>query len=50
VCGLLTETSLSMGEIARQCDFARESHLAFLFRKQHKVTMSEYRVASQRLK
>jgi LacI family transcriptional regulator len=43
VCALLTETSLPIGEIARQCDFVRESHLAFLFRKQHGMTMSAYR-------
>ena len=47
VCALLTETSLSIGEIASQCDFARESHLAFLFRKQHDMTMSQYRAASR---
>ncbi|MBT3295135.1 MAG: XylR family transcriptional regulator [Verrucomicrobia bacterium] len=49
VCALLSETNLSIGEIAQQCDFARESHLAFVFRKQHNMTMSEYRAATRRL-
>jgi LacI family transcriptional regulator len=49
VCALLAETSLPIGDIARQCDFARESHLAFLFRKHHNVTMSEYRATKRRL-
>ena len=49
VCALLTETSLPIGEIARQCDFARESHLAFLFRKHHNMTMSQYRSATHRI-
>ena len=31
-------------------DFARESHLAFIFRKHHGITMSEYRVAAWRHK
>ena len=47
VCSLLTETSLPIGDIARQCDFARESHLAFLFRKQHNMSMSEFRAAAR---
>lgn len=47
VCALLAETNLSIGEIARQCDFARESHLAFIFRKHHGMTMSEYRSAAR---
>jgi LacI family transcriptional regulator len=50
VCALLAETSLSIGEIAHKCDFARESHMAFLFRKHHNMTMSEYRSATRRLK
>jgi len=50
VCALLAETSLSIGEIASKCDFARESHMAFLFRKNHGMTMSEYRTSARRLK
>ncbi len=50
VCALLSETNLSIGEIARQCDFARESHLAFLFRKNHNMTMSQYRTAARQPK
>jgi LacI family transcriptional regulator len=50
VCALLSETSLRIGEIARECHFARQSHLAFLFRKHHGMTMSEYRAATRRLK
>lgn len=49
VCALLRETNLSISEIAQQCNFARESHLAFLFRKHHGMTMSEYRIAMRRL-
>ena len=47
VCALLSETNLSIGEIAQQCDFARESHLAFIFRKHHGMTMSAYRAAAR---
>ena len=47
VCALLSETKLSIGEIASKCDFARESHLAFLFRKHHNMTMSQYRAAAR---
>jgi LacI family transcriptional regulator len=47
VCALLAETSLSIGEIARQCGFARESHLAFLFRKRFGSSMSTYRSATR---
>ncbi len=43
VCALLTETNLPIGEIAHQCGFSRESHLAFLFRKRFDQTMSSYR-------
>ncbi len=50
VCALLAETNLPIGEIAQQCDFARESHLAFLFRQHHNMTMSEYRTAARQLK
>jgi LacI family transcriptional regulator len=48
VCALLAETNLTIGEITRQCGFTRESHLAFLFRKKRKQSMSAYRAASQR--
>ena len=48
VCALLAETNLSIGEITHQCDFARESHLAFLFRKQYDMTMSQYRARARR--
>jgi len=47
VCALLTETNLSIGEIAGQCGFTRESHLAFLFRKRFNMTMSAYRAAAR---
>ncbi len=47
VCGLLTETNLPIGEIGRQCGFQRESHLAFLFRKHHGMTMNQYRRLSR---
>ena len=47
VCALLSETNLSIGEIACKCDFTRESHLAFLFRKHHNMTMSQYRAAAR---
>jgi LacI family transcriptional regulator len=47
VCALLKETTLPIGEIAQQCDFARESHLAFVFRTHHGMTMSEYRAAAR---
>ena len=47
VCALLSETNLSIGEIACECDFTRESHLAFLFRKHHNMTMSQYRAAAR---
>lgn len=47
VCALLTETNLPVGEITRQCGFARESHLAFLFRKRFEQSMSHYRAATQ---
>jgi len=43
VCALLSETNLSIGEIAEMCGFTRESHLAFLFRKSFDMTMSQYR-------
>ena len=47
VCALLAETNLSIGEITGQCGFTRESHLAFLFRKQFAMTMSAYRAAAR---
>lgn len=47
VCALLSETNLPIGEITRQCGFARESHLAFLFRKRFDTSMSGYRAASR---
>lgn len=47
VCALLAETNLSIGEITRQCGFARESHLAFLFRKRFRQSMSHYRAATR---
>lgn len=47
VCALLAETNLPIGEICRRCEFARESHLAFLFRQHHHMTMSEYRAATR---
>ena len=43
VCALLAETNLPIGAITRQCGFARESHLAFLFRKRFGTSMSGYR-------
>ena len=43
VCTLLSETNLPVGQIAEQCGFLRESHLAFIFRKHHGTTMSKYR-------
>lgn len=43
VRSLLAETRLPIGEVARQCGFARESHLAVLFRKENGITMSAYR-------
>ena len=46
VCALLSETNLSIGEITRQCDFARESHLAYIFRKHYGMPMREYRVST----
>jgi LacI family transcriptional regulator len=48
VRALLAETSLPIGEIARTCAFARESHLAFLFRRRYNMTMSQYRAANRR--
>jgi LacI family transcriptional regulator len=48
VGALLAETSLPIGEIAQKCGFTRESHLAFLFRNSHNMTMSAYRAAAQR--
>ena len=47
VCALLSETNLPIGEITRQCGFVRESHLAVLFRKLFKTSMSGYRAASR---
>ena len=47
VCSLLTETTLPIGEISQKCGFNRESHLAFLFRKHHGMTMSQYRAAAR---
>ncbi|MDD4101100.1 MAG: DNA-binding transcriptional regulator [Kiritimatiellae bacterium] len=47
VCSLLTETNLTIGEITRQCGFARESHLACLFRKVYGLSMSAYRKGQQ---
>jgi len=47
VCALLAETNLPVGEITRQCGFVRESHLAFLFRKKFKQSMSGYRAAAR---
>ena len=47
VCALLSETNLTIGDIARQCGFVRESHLAFLFRKRFGQSMSRYRAATQ---
>lgn len=47
VCALLAETNLPIGEITRLCGFVRESHLAFLFRKKLKQSMSAYRVATR---
>lgn len=47
VCSLLAETNLPIGEITLQCGFTRESHLAFLFRKRFKTSMSGYRAAAR---
>ncbi len=47
VCALLAETNLSIGEIAEQCGFASESHLAVLFRKSFNMTMGAYRAATR---
>ena len=43
----LLKVNLSIGEIAGQCGFTRESHLAFLFRKRFNMTMSAYRAAAR---
>jgi len=48
VCTLLAETNLPIGEITRQCGFARESHLAFLFRKLFNTSMSAFRAATRK--
>ncbi len=47
VCALLADTNLSIGEIARQCGFLRESHLAVLFKKHLGSSMSAYRRATR---
>lgn len=50
VCALLAETHLTIGDITRQCGFARESHLAFLFRKRFGLPMSHFRAQSHERK
>ena len=40
---LLSTTNRSMTEIAQDCGFARDSHLAFLFRKATGKTMLQWR-------
>ena len=50
VCALLAETNLTIGDITRQCGFARESHLAFLFRKRFGLPMSHFRAQSHERK
>ena len=40
---LLAESNLSIREIAEQCGFMRESHLAVLFKKSTGLTMRDYR-------
>ena len=43
VKALLEQSNLSIGEISERCSFARESHLAVLFRKATGISMREYR-------
>ena len=43
VRALLEESNLSIGEIAEQCGFVNESHLAVLFRKAEGISMRDYR-------
>ena len=40
---LLAQSNLSIGEISEKCGFARESHLAVLFKKSTGVSMRDYR-------
>lgn len=40
---LLAQSNLSIGEISEKCGFARESHLAVLFKKATGSSMSNYR-------
>lgn len=45
VCALLQQTSLSLGEIARQSGFATTAHLCRLFKSRFQQTPSEYRLS-----
>ena len=46
---LLSTTNRSMTEIAQDCGFARDSHLAFLFRKATGMTMLQWRRENREL-
>ncbi|MDA3925404.1 MAG: XylR family transcriptional regulator [Kiritimatiellae bacterium] len=41
---LLTETNLSVTAIARACGFTSKSYLGKVFRREHQITMSKWRV------
>ena len=43
VKAMLEQSNLSIGEISERCAFARESHLAVLFKKATGISMREYR-------
>ena len=47
VCTLLKETNLPFREISLQCGFTRQNHLANLFRKKLKQSMSHYRAVTR---
>jgi len=47
VCVLLAETNRTVGDISRRCGFARESHLAFLFKKRFGLSMTRFRASSR---
>ncbi len=40
---LLTETNLSVTAVARACGFTSKSYLGKVFRREHQITMSQYR-------
>lgn len=44
VCELLTETNLTLGEIAAETGFSRDSHLSRTFRNHFGTTMREFRL------